>query len=62
MGSLGLAGKRRLYLGPGWREADFTGRYAKPIFGFVMGMNRWLCRVIAYPALMTDPAPALGSS
>lgn len=35
----------------------FTGKYPDPLYGLIMGLNRWVYRVSGYVLLMTDEYP-----
>lgn len=35
----------------------FTGNYPRPLYRFIVGLNRWVYRVYGYAALLTDAYP-----
>jgi hypothetical protein len=43
-----------------WLAIVFTGRYPEGLYNFVAGTNRYIARVTAYTALLTDQYPPFG--
>ncbi|MGQ4381466.1 DUF4389 domain-containing protein [Streptomyces sp. SAS_267] len=50
----GLVGALTLFAGV---ALAFTSQYPKDLYNLIMGLNRWVLRVAAYAALMTDVYP-----
>ena len=57
LGPVGSAGVLGLLVVIAGAVLLFTGRYPRPLFDLILGFNRWIYRVIAYAALMTDQYP-----